>query len=313
MDSPVLFLVFNRPDTTAQVFESIRRARPPRLYVAADGPRATRAGEAERCAEVRAIATAIDWPCEVKTLFRDANLGCKRAVSGAIDWFFAAEPEGIILEDDILPDPSFFRYCDELLVRYRDDTSVAMISGCNLIGDRHGADSSYIFSHYMHIWGWASWRRAWAYYDADMVGWADPAAKRRIADQLGHRPRAVAHWTGIFDRMAAGAIDTWDYQWVFAAWMQGMVATIPAHSLIGNIGFGADATHTTGDMPDVVAAAQPAPMAFPLRHPARDDVIAVDRLVEHHALGLTAGNAVKARLAGVPLLRQAARALRGLR
>ncbi|MEY2885027.1 MAG: hypothetical protein RL490_2751 [Pseudomonadota bacterium] len=311
MDSPVLFLVFNRPDTTARVFESIRQAQPPRLYVAADGPRASRVGEAARCAQVRALATAVDWPCEIRTLFRDENLGCKCAVSGAIDWFFANEPEGIILEDDILPDPSFFRYCDELLARYRDDTTVSMISGCNLIGDRHGADSSYMLSHYMHIWGWASWRRAWTHYDVDMTGWADPAAKNKLAALLGNRPRAIAYWTGIFDQMAAGAIDTWDYQWVFAAWMHDMVATIPAQSLIGNIGFGADATHTTGDMPDAVRDAQPRPMAFPLRHPVPGDVTAIDRLVEHHALGLSAGNALKARLAQIPLLQQAVRALRG--
>jgi len=120
MISPVLFLIFNRPDTTTRVFEAIRAARPERLYVAADGPRMTREGEAERCAEARRIATAVDWPCEVKTLFRETNLGCRAAVSGAITWFFEHEEEGIILEDDCLPDPSFFPYCTELLAHYRD-------------------------------------------------------------------------------------------------------------------------------------------------------------------------------------------------
>ncbi|OYU16490.1 MAG: hypothetical protein CFE37_00365 [Alphaproteobacteria bacterium PA4] len=304
MQSAVLFLVFNRPETTVRVFESIRRAQPPRLYVAADGPRPARAGEPERCAEVRAIATAVDWPCKVETLFRDENLGCKRAVSGAIDWFFANEAEGVILEDDILPDPSFFPYCDALLARYRDDANVAMISGCNLIGDRHGADASYVFTHYMHIWGWASWRRAWCHYDADMAGWADPAAKRKLADVLGNRPRAMAYWSGIFDQMAAGTIDTWDYQWVFAAWMRDMIATIPAHCLIENIGYGANATHTTGDMPKAVRAARPRPMAFPLCHPDRSEVRMIDLLEEQHAFGLTWQNALRARLAHVPLLRR---------
>ncbi len=118
LKTAVLFLVFNRPDTTAQVFDAIRKARPPRLYVAADGPRANREGEAEKVAKVREIATAVDWPCEVRTLFRDANLGCKRAVSGALDWFFGEEEAGMVLEDDCLPHPDFFRFCDALLERY---------------------------------------------------------------------------------------------------------------------------------------------------------------------------------------------------
>jgi hypothetical protein len=128
MHTAVLFLVFNRPDPTRRVFDAIRAARPARLYVAADGPRADRAGEAERCAEVRAMATAVDWPCEVLTLFRDANLGCKRGVAEGIDWFFAHEAEGIILEDDVLPHPSFFAYCATLLERYRTVPRPAMYS-----------------------------------------------------------------------------------------------------------------------------------------------------------------------------------------
>src|ERR1700690_1974577 len=156
MQSPVLFLVFNRPDTTRRVFEAIRSAQPPRLYVAADGPRGARAGEAERCAEVRRIATAVNWPCEVKTLFRDCNLGCKMGVSSGITWFFEHEPEGIILEDDVLPVPTFFDFCDELLARFRNDDRVAMISGSNLIAGHFDPAESYFFSRCAQIWGWAS-------------------------------------------------------------------------------------------------------------------------------------------------------------
>ena len=129
MKSAVLFVVFNRPDTTARVFETIRTAKPPRLYVAADGPRAGRAGEAVLCAKVRQLAMKVDWPCKLYTLFQDTNLGCKIGVSSAINWFFEHEEEGIVLEDDILAQPSFFEYCDEMLDRYRDDTKVSMISG----------------------------------------------------------------------------------------------------------------------------------------------------------------------------------------
>src|SRR5690349_2048344 len=139
MKSAILFLVFNRPETTARVFEAIRAAQPPRLYVAADGPRASRIGESERCDLTRRIASAVDWPCDITTLFRAANLGCKNAVSSAISWFFEHEEEGVILEDDCLPDPSFFRYCDELLAHYRDDTRIGLISGNNFqFGKTHG-------------------------------------------------------------------------------------------------------------------------------------------------------------------------------
>lgn len=168
LSTPVLFVVFNRPETTSRVFNSIRNARPARLYVAADGPRAMREGEAQRCVEVRRIASAVDWPCEVRTLFRDENIGCRRSVSGAISWFFEHEPEGIILEDDCLPDASFFSYCATLLERYRIEPRVMAITGNNFQPSMEGYSASYYYSIYNHVWGWASWRRAWALYDADM-------------------------------------------------------------------------------------------------------------------------------------------------
>src|SRR5271165_4717676 len=180
MRSPILFLVFNRPETTRRVFETIRAARPPKLYVSADGPRAGRAGEPQRCDEARRIATSVDWPCEVKTLFRDANLGCKMGVSTGISWFFDQEPEGIILEDDIVPLPSFFDYCDELLARYRDDERVAMISGCNPIANDFRVDESYFFARFCGIWGWASWRRAWRHYDVNISAWPAWRAESRL-------------------------------------------------------------------------------------------------------------------------------------
>lgn len=298
MKTPVLFLVFNRPEPTRQAFAAVRAARPPRLYVSADGPRADRAGEAERCAEVRRIATEVDWPCEVHTLFRDHNLGCKIGVSSGIDWFFSKEEAGIILEDDILPHPSFFPFCEELLEKYRHDERVAMISGCNMIGNSHGSDASYVFSRYLHVWGWASWRRAWSHYDVGMKAWPSPAAKARVVDALGGRQGVIAYWSNIFDRMARGEVDTWDYQWVFAAWLNDMVAIFPAATLIENIGFGADATHTIGSAPATLAA--PQPMAFPLRHPQHRETSAVDMLVERNVLNITAKQQVRARIRRLP-------------
>jgi hypothetical protein len=282
MRNPVLFLVFNRPDTTAQVFEAIRRAQPPRLYVAADGPRPTRAGEHERCAAVRRVATAVDWPCELVTLLRDENLGCKRAVSSAISWFFEREAEGIVLEDDCLPDPTFFGYCDELLDRYRHDTRVMCISGDNFISSDWMPQESYYFSRYFHIWGWATWRRAWAFYDVDMKHWRESGDTGVVQQRLPGEPRAAAHWRESFDRVSRGQIDTWDYQWTYACWRQGGLSCMPASNLVSNIGFGEGATHTIS-AESKLANLGVAPLELPLRHPkAVEAQLEADRWTSEH-------------------------------
>lgn len=152
--APVLFLVFNRPERTRRVFAAIREARPKQLFVAADGPRPDRPEDRQCCAEVRQLATAVDWPCEVRTLFRTQNLGCGRAVSEAISWFYRNVAEGIVLEDDCCPDPSFFDFCTAMLVRYRGDRRVFKIAGTNPLGHWSGPEgSSYIYSSYGYSWG----------------------------------------------------------------------------------------------------------------------------------------------------------------
>jgi hypothetical protein len=268
LHTPVLFIVFNRPDPTAQVFEAIRQARPPRLYIAADGPRLDRLGEAAQVQAVRDyVVSHVDWDCVVKTRFQPTNLGCRLAVSSAIDWFFEHEPEGIILEDDCLPDASFFPYTQELLGRYRDDQRVMGISGIHLHGDEHQPPHSYFFSHYNHVWGWASWRRAWQHYDREMDHW--PALRNtEWLLTVGHGNRQFQrHWNRIFDRTADGLIDTWDYQWTFSAWSQGGLSILPARNLIRNIGFGAGATHTT-DSGEGVSDLPLESLDFPLSHPS---------------------------------------------
>jgi hypothetical protein len=284
--SAVLFLVFNRPDTTARVFEAIRAARPRRLYVAADGPRAQRPGEDERCRAVRRIATAVDWPCEVSTLMRQENLGCKRAVSSAISWFFDNEQEGVILEDDCVPDPSFFPYCDELLERYRDDSRVMCISGDNFISSTWKPLSSYYFSRYVHIWGWASWRRAWRFYDVDMTAWRAGAQREVLEQVLPALPIARDHWRRHFEAVSNGEIDTWDYQWAYACWKQGGLCSIPAVNMISNIGFGQDATHTVS--PESKLANLPVDaLHLPLRHPASCEADEdADRWSSEHVFGI---------------------------
>lgn len=267
----ILFLVFNRPVTTARVFDAIRAARPSRLYVAADGARAHRSGEKATAEEVRRIATAVDWPCQLTTLFRDENLGCKRAVSSAIDWFFAQEPEGVILEDDCLPHPDFFAYCAELLERHRDDDRVGLISGTALADLRSEGlvwdQEDYIFSRYFSVWGWASWRRVWRDYDVTIAAW-----QQRRADVLGltANRRLRSNHAKFFDDVSQGRLDTWDYQVAFMMWTTGRLAVSPRFNLVENIGFGVDATHTVrrGGEIEERSKASTARLSFPLTAPS---------------------------------------------
>lgn len=268
MRSAVLFLIFNRPDTTALVFEALRQARPPRLYVAADGPRATRQGEALLCEQSRRIATAVDWPCEVVTLFRSENLGCKRAVSSAITWFFEQEPEGIVLEDDCLPDPSFFPYCDELLSHYRDDPRVMCISGDNFISSHWQPEESYFFSRYAFIWGWASWARAWMHYRVDLSAPGEERVEDVLARTFVSSPSVHAHWRQALAQVLSGKVDTWDYQWLYTLWRQQGLCCLPRVNLISNIGFGASATHTTNPESRLANLAASG-LSLPLKHPDR--------------------------------------------
>lgn len=265
LNTPVVFIIFNRPDTTARVFSEIAKAKPPKLLVVADGPRANRPGEAEKCAAARAIIRTVDWDCEVLTNYSDTNLGCKKRVSSGLDWVFDQVPEAIILEDDCLPEPTFFRFCEELLVRYRDDERIGMISGDNFqFGRRYGEDS-YYFSKYVHIWGWATWRDRWVgSNDVTMAKWPRVRDDGKITDLVGDA-REATYWQNIFECVHRGEIDTWDYQWVFANWFEGRATILPAVNLISNIGFGQGATHTTGL--SELANLQVEAIHFPLVHP----------------------------------------------
>lgn len=244
LHTPVLFLVYKRPDTTKQVFEAIRQAKPPRLYVAADGPKLDVPGEVEKVRQVREIVlNGVDWDCEVKTLFREENLGCKYGVSGGIDWFFENEEEGIILEDDTLPSQSFFWFCQELLERYRDDDRIGQISGFNPLMKYESFGESYLFSKFGPIWGWASWRRVWVYYDVEMTEWME--VKRRGYVNFFTDTKKEKRWREkIFDNIYNKKEVTWDYQWSFSKLNNSFLSIIPSRNLIINIGFGIDATHT---------------------------------------------------------------------
>ena len=301
--APVVLIAFNRPEPTARVFASIRAARPSRLLLVCDGPRADRPGEAERCAEVRRILGGVDWPCEVEHDYSDVNLGCRARVSSGIDWVFSRVEEAIILEDDVLPDPSFFPYCDEMLERYRADERVMTISGYNAFGESVETRESYWFSAYPRSWGWASWRRAWRGFDVGMSSWpafrANQANRRLAAEER----EAFIPW---LDSVYEERQDTWDAQFLLMAWQKEALTAIQRRNLIENLGFGAGATNTP-TLP-ALCPARTWPMEFPLVHPAsvkRDRTQELQWVRREHGIyGTAAGRAFKRHL------RQAARWLR---
>jgi len=265
LSTPVAFFIFNRPALTKQVFGAIRLAQPSILLVVADGPRSEGTDETELCAQTRAVIEQVDWDCQVLTNFSETNLGCKRRVSSGLDWVFAAVEEAIVLEDDCLPHPTFFPFCETLLNYYRHDSRIMTISGDNFQFGQKRTQDSYYFSRYNHCWGWASWRRAWNYYDVEMQLWSVIKEGNWLQDLLKD-DRTVQYWTDVFEAVVCDRIDTWDYQWTFACWIQHGLTVLPNINLVSNIGFGEDATHTTaasriGNLPAEA-------LSFPLKHPA---------------------------------------------
>ena len=265
LGTAVVFIVFNRPSVTRTVFERIARTRPKQLLVIADGPRPDRAGEHELCAEVREIATAVNWECDLQTNFADQNMGCRERIISGLNWVFEQVQEAIILEDDILPDPSFFPFCEEMLARYRDDPRVAMITGFNIAADRAKVPYSYFFSEMTHIWGWATWRDQWKLYDPLMSSW--PAVRDAgMLKEFFTEPSALRYWTPILEGMYQGrGSNTWDYQWMYTNLTGRKVSIAPKVNLVRNLGFGEGATHSMDlrGAPKVSVQA----LSFPLQHP----------------------------------------------
>ncbi|MEK7104541.1 MAG: glycosyltransferase family 2 protein [Patescibacteria group bacterium] len=233
-DSPVLFIIFNRPNATNLVFAEIKKIKPQKLFIAADGPRKDVPEDYKKCAQTREIIKKIDWPCEVKTLFHKENLGCGLGPLTAINWFFENVEEGIILEDDCVPDQSFFYFCQELLEYYRNNKKIMHISGDNFQYGKKRGFSSYYFSEYAHGWGWATWRRAWKYNNIELL---NPELRRHI----------------------------WDKQWYLSIRKRGGLAILPNVNLVSNIGIGGDSTHTKE--PIHYANLPAKQIVFPLIHP----------------------------------------------
>ncbi len=299
LSTPVLLIGFNRIGPLRKVFEAVRAARPPRLYFAADGPR--NEAERPRCEEVRALAREVDWPCEVRLRFNERNLGLRQGVSSALDWFFEHEEEGIVLEDDTLPVPSFFRFCEELLKRYRHDDRVWALMGNNLMDDWSGPiDGDYYFSAhgYGAPWGWASWRRVWKHYDVDMALWPHLRESPLLKDFfLNSHEEEVARI--IFDRVHAGVMNSWSYQLDLTRIANHGLNILPRVNLVDNIGFDGDGTHTTTtDDPRNKRTARD--IGLPLRHP-RTMMLDARRDAEYFKrfIGFTPAERIKNAVKGV--------------
>jgi hypothetical protein len=265
LKTPVALIIFKRPQETERVFAEIRKVKPQKLLVVADGPRADRPGEDQDCDQVRAIIDGVDWDCEVLKNYADINLGCRLRVSSGINWVFEMVEEAIILEDDCLPHPTFFRFAEELLDRYRDDGRIMSISGQNVQFGRQRTDYSYYFSRYTHSWGWATWRRAWQHFDFDMKLWPEIRDGNFLEDVLGDS-HAAKVWTNTFQLCYEKKLDAWDYQWTFASFIQNGMNIIANVNLVSNIGYGTRATNTN----DVNSPYNNIPVeaiTFPMKHP----------------------------------------------
>jgi hypothetical protein len=262
--TPVAFFVFKRPDTTRRVFDSISKVRPTKLFLIADGPR-DGADEIEACRQVREIVTRVNWPCEVFTDFAESNFGCQERIISGLNWVFSLVEEAIILEDDCLPDLSFYYFCQELLERFRGDSRVASISGTNLVSKYLNVEDSYFFSQVGGNWGWATWRSEWQRFDRHLEDWPKLKAEKMLSEIFDQR-KTIAYWTEIFDAMHENrGPNTWDYQWLYTNLKNHSLTIVPGVNLVANIGFGQDATHTAAQDDRLMLPASS--VVFPLRHP----------------------------------------------
>lgn len=265
---PVALFNFNRPQMTRLVFDVVRQIKPRRLLLVADGPRESRPDDMRLCAEVRAIFDEIDWECEVSRNFSDTNLGSFKRNSSGLNWVFDIVEEAIILEDDCVPSLSFFRFCEELLERYRDDPRVGCISGNNFGFSKSGyKNNSYFFSAYASPWGWASWRRVWREVDLTMSWWESDAGREMLRDLFPNKAE-WQYWYGIYECIRSGKMkNAWDYQLILSLFRHSQCCAIPQVNLVSNIGFGIDGTHCVDEFSPLHAFPR-GELKFPLVHPA---------------------------------------------
>lgn len=269
LNTPILLIIFNRPETTEKVFEQIRKAKPPRLYIAADGPRLNKKGETEKCNLARSVVDMVDWKCEVKTQFQEKNLGCGYGPVAAINWFFQNEEYGIVLEDDCLPHPSFFQFCEDLLIKYAKDDRVMHINGNNYGAGSNKfstSENSYHFCSFPQVWGWAGWSRSWEKFSWEIENLPQLISHgylKNIVQDSDHQHVQIKRWNNVKN----GLPDIWDYQWQYSVISNHGLCIVPKTNLISNIGFGENATHSR-DENSSKSNIKTEEIVFPLNHPA---------------------------------------------
>lgn len=279
LTTPLVFMVFNRPTKTRLVFEAIAKAKPTKLFIIADGP--TNKGDEVQCREVKQIIEkGINWPCQVFTNYAEKNMGCKNRISSGLNWVFQNIEEAIILEDDCLPDQTFFRFCQELLEKYRHEPKITQIGGYNfaVLDPKFKCSGSYYFSNIGSIWGWATWRRAWQHYDVDISNWPEVKNNNFLEKVLGDKLIAD-HYQSVFDRYYQKTVNSWDGQWFFARWMQQGLSIVPKDNLVSNIGFDEESAHSLKDPHDARATLTKKSMVFPLQHPTE---IAINKKADEY-------------------------------
>lgn len=264
LSTPVVLPIHDRPEETARVAEAVAAVEPPTLYVVADGPEAGDPDAAERCRAARqAVERAIDWNPEVHRRYRERNHGVESVAEG-LDWVFEREPEAIVVEDDCVPNRDFFRFCEAMLERYRDDDRVMAVNGTNRLGT-WGGRGDYHFVTYQGVWGWATWREAWERYDPEMSGWPDPEVQGRIREAIGDDER-FAYQRERFQRRYDGESVAWSKPWQYTMYLHGGLAVVPPKNLVSNVGFGEGAIHTT-DPDSPLADLARYGLEFPLEEP----------------------------------------------
>lgn len=265
MKTPIVLIIFRRPETTLKVFDQIRQVKPSKLFVISDAPRTDKPDESEQCEKTRAIIDYVDWDCEIVKHYADTNLGPFRCIASGLDWVFSQVEEAIILEDDCFPDLTFFRFCEELLDYYRNDQRIIAISGDNFQLGHQRTEDSYYFSRYTHSWGWATWKRAWKYADMEMKAWPQ-VREQNLLKLILDNDREVRYWDTMLQATYESKIVAWDYRWTLAAWLQNGLTILPNVNLISNIGFGEGATNTISTKNPWINLPTES-MNFPLQHP----------------------------------------------
>ncbi len=269
LKTPIAILTFNRPQLTERLLGILAQVTPRRILVVSDGPRPNIAGDVENCAAVRRLFEKLDWECQIERNFAETNMGNFPRNSSGLNWVFDQAEEAIILEDDCLPDPSFFPYCEELLERYRDDPGVGLISGNNfLVPPLAQQGPSYFFSGYAATWGWASWRRTWRQVDLNMPYWPQFRDGGQLFQAVFSSSEA-RYWRSIYDAIHERRMkNAWDYQLILACMRFNLLTVVPSVNLVSNIGFGPDATHCK-DSRSLVSNVKAHGMKLPLVHPEK--------------------------------------------